>query len=353
MEYREATKKRQKMRLALSGPSGCGKTYTALIAATVLAGDGGRVAVLDTEHGSASLYSDKFKFDVLDLAEPFHPDRYIEAIRAAESAGYQVVIIDSLSHAWKGPGGILDLHDQAKKKPKYGGNSYAAWGEVTPIQNRMIEAIIGSRIHVIATMRSKMDYAQEKDEKSGRKTIRKLGLAPIQRDDTEYEFTIWGEMTIENDLMISKSRYDAISGKMFSKPGPELFGQILGWLQDGEPATEAEAVLQEEGSADVAEEYADPTPLDDVQYRALVQTLGDALGFENEKELSAPAQEGFTAGMCKALLRMADSKEMARDGELRFRDPFKGHYLTLEAARERAYQVFQKAEKRALEQSAA
>jgi len=340
------------MRLALSGPSGCGKTYTALIAAGVLAGDDGKVAVLDTEHGSASLYSDKFKFDVLELAAPFHPDRYIEAIRAAEEAGYQVVVVDSLSHAWKGPGGILDILEQAKKKPKYGGNSFAAWAEVTPIQDRLVAAMLGSRAHVIATMRSKMDYAQEKDEKSGRKTIRKLGLAPIQREDIEYEFTLWGEMTIENDVIFSKSRYDEISGKMFSKPGPELFKQIRDWLHEGEVAAATEPQEAEEPQVEIkpvrpAEEYQDATPLNDEQYAQMVSTLCEALGFADATELKAPPRETMTLGMYKALADLAHSRELHGDSE-RFRNPFKGYYLTLEQATGLTGQIFGRAREKSV-----
>src|SRR5690606_37222046 len=132
-------KQEAKLRLAIAGPSGSGKTYSALAVATAL---GNRVAVVDTEHGSASKYADIFDFDVVNFTAPFHPNRFIEAIHTAEDALYDVLIIDSASHAWNGAGGLLEIVDTAAKK--YKGNSYMAWSEGTPIQNRLIEAIVGA-----------------------------------------------------------------------------------------------------------------------------------------------------------------------------------------------------------------
>jgi len=240
MVFQKATKRRSKLRLALSGPSGSGKTYTALIAATVMA-KGGKVALVDTEHGSASLYADKFNFDVMDIEDDFHPKKFIAAIKEAEKADYAVVVLDGLSHEWNGPGGILALHDIAKKRPQYGGNSYAAWAEITPQHDKLVEAILQSGIHVIATMRSKQEYALEHDGEKKKTVVKKLGLAPVQRDGMEYEFSIWGEMTAENDLVISKTRCDLITGAVVPKPAADFFEKIMAWLEEGEepvPRTE-------------------------------------------------------------------------------------------------------------------
>ena len=151
--FQKAVKRNAKLRLSIQGPSGSGKTYTALSIATNL--NAGKVAVVDTEHGSASKYADLFDFDVMELKAPYHPDNYVNAIAEAAKAGYGVVVLDSLTHAWKGEGGILELVTEIAKR-KYGGNAYAAWNDATPIQKRLIESIVGSSIHVIATMRSKM-----------------------------------------------------------------------------------------------------------------------------------------------------------------------------------------------------
>jgi hypothetical protein len=230
--YQKAVKHEAKLRLAIAGPSGAGKTYTSLAVATALAA-GGRIALADTEHGSASKYADLFDFDVLELGPPYHPDRFVAAIRTAEESGYSVIILDTVSHAWNGTGGVLELVEQASKKFK--GNSYMAWGEVTPIHNRLIEGIISSRIHVIATMRSKQDYILI--ERNGKQTPQKVGMAPIQRDGFEYEFDVFLDMDIENNAIVSKTRCPALTGRMLSKPGADLADILSEWLT-GEPAPE-------------------------------------------------------------------------------------------------------------------
>ena len=146
MGFTKATKRRAKLRLALCGPTGSGKTYSAL---AIAQGLGQRIALIDTECGSASLYADKFGFDVLEL-ESGHPEGYIEAIHEAERAGYDVVIIDSLSHAWMGKDGALELVDKAAKRSK-SGNSYMAWREITPHHNKLVEAMLRVPADIIGT----------------------------------------------------------------------------------------------------------------------------------------------------------------------------------------------------------
>src|SRR6266699_2538262 len=179
MTFHKAVKYGAKLRLALAGPAGSGKTYTALTLATVLA-DGGGVALTDTEHGSASKYADLFSFDTLQL-ETFHPNKYIEAIHEAEAAGYAVLVIDSLSHAWSGQGGLLEETDKIARA-KYSGNSFSAWNDASAIQNKLVNVILGAKLHIIATVRSKMDYVLETGA-NGKTMPRKVGMAPVQRDD--------------------------------------------------------------------------------------------------------------------------------------------------------------------------
>ena len=231
MGFKRATKKQARLRMALIGPSGSGKTYSALNIGQHL---GERIALVDTERGSASKYADLFQFDVLEL-ENFHPQRYIDAIHEAEAAGYDVLILDSLSHAWMGKDGALELVDKAAKRSG-SGNTFGAWREVTPIHNALVDAILQSSCHVIATMRAKTDYAQERDEKTGKTIIRKLGLAPVQRDGLEYEFDIVADMTLDNELVVSKSRCPALTGAVVSKPGQEVADVVRQWLTEGEPA---------------------------------------------------------------------------------------------------------------------
>lgn len=227
MTFTRARKSASRLRMALAGPSGSGKTYSALLIATGLA-DGGPIAVIDTERGSASKYADQFTFDVLEL-DSFHPDRYIEAIQAAATAGYAVLVIDSLSHAWNGTGGALELHDQAVKRQKTQ-NSYTAWADITPLQNKLVNAITGAPLHVIATMRAKTEYIQDKNERGGT-TIRKVGMAPIQRDGMEYEFDVMGQIDLDHTLVIEKSRCSALSGAVIAKPGAHLAETLADWLR--------------------------------------------------------------------------------------------------------------------------
>lgn len=231
---KRAQKFESKLRMAIAGPSGSGKTYTALTLATPLAGDKG-VIVIDTERGSAAKYADRFTFDVIEL-DTFAPENYIEAIHAAEQGGYGVLVIDSLSHEWSGPGGMLEMVDTIAKRNK-SGNSFTAWGEATPRHNRLIDAITRCKLHVIVTLRSKQEYALERDERTGKTAPRKIGMAPIQRDGVEYEMDLFAEMTIENTMLIQKSRLSELSNAVIDKPGPRLADVLIHWLA-GVPAPE-------------------------------------------------------------------------------------------------------------------
>lgn len=226
--FKKAVKHESKLRLAIYGPSGSGKTYTSLRIAASL---GGPVAVIDTERGSASKYADQFEFDVLNMDAPYHPDNFIRAIQAAEQAGYQVLIVDSLSHVWNGPGGILEIVDEEARKLK--GNSYVAWAKGTPLHNRLIDAMTRARLHIIGTMRSKTEYVLETNER-GKTTPRKVGTAPVQRDGMEYEFDVALDMTPDNDAIVQKTRCPALTGRVFNKPGEDVADILKEWLH-GEP----------------------------------------------------------------------------------------------------------------------
>ncbi len=243
--FQKAATSQSKARLTLIGPSGSGKTYSAL---KVAQGLGQRVAVIDTENASAAKYADEFDFHVLCMDE-FSPQNYIRAIRAAEEAGFDVVIIDSLSHAWIGKGGALEMVNKAEKR--YHGNSFAAWRDVTPHHNALVDAIVRSNCHLIATMRAKTDYVIETDDK-GRKVPRKIGLAPVQRDGIEYEFDIVADMDLEHNMIIHKTRCRGLDGKVFHKPGQDVSRIILDWLQGNAPATVDQVVTPAPAPVDVA-----------------------------------------------------------------------------------------------------
>lgn len=227
MAFSKASKKKSKLRMALVGPSGSGKTYTALAIATHL---GQRVAVIDTERGSASKYADLFAFDVLDL-ETFAPQQYVDALHAAASAGYDVVVVDSLSHAWIGQGGALEQVDNIARRSQ-SKNSFGAWREVTPQHNAMVDAIVRAPLHVVVTMRAKTEYVLEKDDR-GKTVPRKVGIQPVQRDGLEYEFDVVGDLDENNSLIVGKTRCPALAGKVFARAGKDIASHLTAWLTDG------------------------------------------------------------------------------------------------------------------------
>lgn len=231
-EIRKAERRQAKLRLALCGVSGCGKSLGAI---NLAVGMGKRFIVIDTEHTSADLYADVADFDVLTLDKPYTPERYIDAIQTAEAKGYDVIIIDSLSHAWSGEGGVLDMQDAATQASK-SKNSYTAWREVTPWHNKLINAILHSKAHIIATMRSKTHY--EVMEINGKKTPVKIGLAPIQREGIDYEFTVVLDLDKDSHLYnSSKDRTRLFEGK-HEKLTSETGKQIIDWLMCGKSQTE-------------------------------------------------------------------------------------------------------------------
>jgi len=221
--FQKATRKSSKLRLALTGPSGSGKTFSSL---QIAKGLGGRIAMIDTERGSGTLYANVCDYDVLQLDPPYEPKKYIQGIRGAEEAGYNVLIIDSLSHAWCGEGGILTIHDRVAKAVR---NSFDAWREVTPQHNQLVDAILASSCHVIVTMRTKTGY--EVITENGKTKVNKVGLAPIQREGLEYEFTVVMDLSIEGHVATaSKDRTGLFDGIRFS-PGSGTGSALLNWLE--------------------------------------------------------------------------------------------------------------------------
>lgn len=278
MKFEKAMRKKAKLRLALTGPSGSGKTYSALLVAK---GIGGKIAVIDTEKGSASLYSDVAEFDVLELDPPFSPERFIEAITAAEQAGYETLILDSITHEWSGVGGCLELVDTIAKT-KFRGNTWSAWSEINPRHRLFLDSILRSPMHIIATMRSKTETAQV--EENGRKKVAKLGMKSEQRDGVEYEFTTVLDIGHETHHAIaSKDRT-----KLFSNSDPLILNEdtgkkLLEWLESGANPQE-EALKQFVADASAAESMESLKPLFEEVWRTLRGT-----------ELQAKSKEVYDA----------------------------------------------------------
>lgn len=248
LQIRKATKSQAKARIGIAAPSGAGKTWDALTIATVLA-EGGPIVGIDTERGSMELYADVFDFGVIPLEKPYSPDRFHEALRIAEEAGAAVVVIDSGSHFWNGPGGILEIVDAAKSR--FGGNSHAAWQVGTPLQQRMVDAMLAFPGHVIYTMRTKTEWLISEGS-NGRKTPTKVGLAPQQRDGLEYEFSITLDVDMDHRVGVGKTRMPSLAGRYFAPEDVSVLAQeILAWLQSGAP--ERKTALTPREQAEIAD----------------------------------------------------------------------------------------------------
>ena len=245
--FKRAVRSKSKLRLGITGPSGSGKTLGALIIAKALAAAGnGRIAVIDSEKGSASLYASPLKlgngetfyppeFDVLELEAPYTPEKYRDAVKAASQAGYEVCIIDSMTHEWSGIGGCLELVDQIAQA-KYRGNSWSAWNDVTPRHRDFIDTTLQTPMHIIGTMRSKTETAQI--EENGRKKVAKLGMKSEQRDGTDYEFTVVLDIVHSGHFALaSKDRTGIFTGHDPQPITEETGRALLEWLNSGaEPA---------------------------------------------------------------------------------------------------------------------
>lgn len=232
--FTKAVRRKSKLRLGLTGPSGSGKTYSALLIARGL---GGKVAVIDTETGSASMYAHLLDFDVLELQPPYSPERFIEALEAAAAAGYGTVILDSITHEWSGSGGCLEINEQLAQS-RFRGNTWSAWNETTPRHRAFLDAILRSPCHVIATMRSKTETTQA--EVNGRKTVVKLGMKAEQRDGFEYEMTVILDIVHNGHWAVaSKDRTGLFVDQDPKAITIDTGKLLLEWLESGaEPATE-------------------------------------------------------------------------------------------------------------------
>lgn len=243
--FQKATKKKIALKIALTGSSGAGKTYSALRLAT---GIGGRIAFLDTENRSSELYSDKFNFDIALLEPPYNPERFIEVIHEAENQGYETLIIDSLSSEWAGTGGILELVDKSAKASK-SGNSYYAWKEITPRHQKLIDTILQSRINIIACMRSKQSYITQ--ERNGKQVPVKVGLAPIQRENVEFEFTIIFDISVDGHIATASKDRTAMFDNWADVITEEIGEKLIQWRDNGKDFYSDKYVVIEDGHTQV------------------------------------------------------------------------------------------------------
>lgn len=237
--FRKAVKSGAKGRVALIGVPGGGKSYTMLTLARALAGPEGKIAAIDTEHGSLSKYAHSpgcppncddhshFEFDV-DEPDSFPTDYFLDQLTFAEENGYAVFCCDSLSHFWMGKDGALEFVDAAKRRNR---DQMEGWKQFRPHEREMVERMVASPCHVIVTMRTKNDYDEIMVD--GKKKRVKIGLAPVQREGLEYEFDLVCSMDDENNLIIDKTRCSAYSGERMrsvAKPNATYFQPFIQWL---------------------------------------------------------------------------------------------------------------------------
>ena len=207
MKLKQAQRSQVKLRLGLSGASGFGKTYSALMLAYGITNDWTKIAIIDTENGSADLYAHLGEFNVLSLNEPYSPERYIEAIRTCENSSIEVIVVDSITHEWQGKGGCLQIHERL-------GGRFQDWAKVSPRHQAFIDAILQSKCHVITTVRSKIDYSLDTTS-NGRTKVVKHGTKEITREGFEYELTTNFELV--NDKHLAKASKDR-TGLFMDKP---------------------------------------------------------------------------------------------------------------------------------------
>jgi len=234
MKFAKATRKKCKMKLSLQGPSGSGKTYSALLLAKGITGDLSKVAVIDSENGSSHLYAKLGAYSVLKLEAPFTPEKYIEAIHCAINEGFECVIVDSLSHEWFGSGGILEIHSNMQ------GNSFTNWSKLTPRHNALIDTIVSADIHILATLRSKTEYVIQ--QVNGKNVPEKVGLKSVQRDDTEYEFTISFELNKNFMSTVSKDRTGLFKNQPELVLNEQVGKRIMEWCNSEDLGTKKDDV---------------------------------------------------------------------------------------------------------------
>lgn len=273
MTIERATRRQAKGRMLLFGPSGSGKTVSAL---RVAQGIGGKILLIDTENRSSEKYADliieegrePFVFDILPLSAPYSPQRYIEALAEGVQGGYDVCVMDSITHEWDGTGGVKEIVDAAKSK--FGGNAQGAWSVGTPLHNKFLEAILRTPFHVIATARSKTEWVEGEDSR-GRKVFNKVGLNAVQRDTIEYEFDVTMLLDAENAARVVKTRAKPHfpPQQMFSPITEDTGALFLEWLSEGAAPAAAPAPVE---SA-----KPEPEPVPDDQRKGLVDAATERI----------------------------------------------------------------------------
>jgi hypothetical protein len=286
---------------------------------------GGKVVVIDTEHGSSEKYAGDFDFDVLPLTPPYSPQRFMQAFKVVADAGYEVCIADSITHEWDGTGGVKEIVDEAKSR--FGGNSQAAWSVGTPLHNKFLETILRAPFHVIATARSRTEWVPGEDNR-GRQVFNKAGVAPMQRDTIEYEFDVTLLLDPDNAARVMKTRANPHFPplQVFDKLTEDTGQLFLDWLTQGStpaPAPEADEPTTATPDPDIriVETLADEAA---TRIEALQQDFGDfepgitwaqRMDERIREWWSAESISDLTNEQLKTLVERLDASRTKKQGE--------------------------------------
>jgi len=279
--FTKATRNDTTIKIALTGASGSGKSFSSLKLARGLVGPTGRIAYIDTENQSAKLYSDLTEFFHCDLTPPFESRKFIEAVTEAEKAGFDCVVIDSLSALWNW---TLDYKSGLDRK---GGNSFTNWNDAGKIFNDALQAILQSKIHVIACMRSKQEYVMETNAK-GKEVPKKVGTAPVMRDGIDYEFTLCLDIGMDHQCIPSKDRTGLFVDKTF-RIDERTGQQIAGWLSGNPTPLRQEQVNRE--------------PVDDTTTENFLKMIHNAESKDTLKRIGQQIKTSTLPESAKAAIR--------------------------------------------------
>lgn len=295
---RQATRTKAKIRLGLSAVSGGGKTYSAILIAKGLSkGDLSKVAIIDTENGSADLYAHMGNYNVFTLNAPFSPERYIDAIKTCEDAGMNVIIIDSITHEWDGKGGCLQIQEQL-------GGKYQDWAKVTPRHQAFIDAILQSKCHVITTVRRKQDYEMTKDA-GGKMKVEKAGLKEVTREGFEYELTANIELDIRHNATALKDRTGLFMDQPQFIPSEETGKLLLQWCENGTPTTaeKVELIKTRLNMEEIPAWFLTPEVKKEIEYLISNSTLESARKIVARKSLATCVNDKMVDHIRQALLK--------------------------------------------------
>lgn len=302
--FQPATLLQTALRSAIMGGPGCGKTYGALVLARALVGPDGRIAVIDTERGRSKAYAKHHligAFDVADLEPPFTPLRFEETLQEAYRRKYDVVVIDSGTHEWAGIGGVLEMVDAAKSR---NANNFAAWGEPSKAHARFVDAVVRAPCHVIVTIRQKEAYELREDER-GKKVPMKLGLAPVQRDQFEFEF----------DLVLSVDRDHGCRLEKCNAPYSPAVAEAL--IQDGRITPALGAQLRswiEQGGGGVPAIVSSPAPVAaPAPHAATPSAVAPAAPAAPAAWIAAAARIGVRQGLVEVLQHKLETDEITKE----------------------------------------